>query len=58
MKFNKQILSQNGFDKWNDNELIQMLKDKIQYLSSHNKNYTKTQYYLIEDIKDIVVALT
>lgn len=58
MKFDKQILAKSGFDKWNDSELIDILKKNINYLSTHNKNYTKTQYYSIEDIKDIITALT
>lgn len=58
MKFDKTILTKNGWDKWNDCELIEMLKDKINWLNTHNKNYTKSQYYLISDIKEILDALT
>lgn len=58
MKFDKTILTKNGWDKWNDYELIEMLKDKINWLNTHNKNYTKSQYYLISDIKEILDALT
>jgi hypothetical protein len=30
------------------------LKDKIDWLATHNKNYTKQQYYIILDIQELL----
>lgn len=57
MYFDRQILNFNGWDNWTDKELIQILKDKMQYLNTHNKNYTKNQCILIDEVKCILDAL-
>lgn len=36
-------------DNW-----LKVLKDNLEWLSTHNKNYTKQQYYTIEDCLEIV----
>lgn len=35
------------------NDFLQEVKNTLDYLESHNKNYTKKQYYLIQDLQDI-----
>lgn len=34
-------------------DFLQAIKDNLEYLESHNKNYTKKQYYIIADLADI-----
>lgn len=36
---------------------INTLKNKIDFLESHNKNYTKQQYYTILDLQEIIENL-
>lgn len=35
-------------------ELLQVIKNKMSYLITHNKNYTKQQYYELTDINDLI----
>lgn len=42
----------------NANEILHYMSDVIDYLYTHNKNYTKTQYYKIEDLKNIIDSIT
>ena len=35
-------------------ELLQVIKNKMFYLITHNKNYTKQQYYELTDINDLI----
>jgi hypothetical protein len=37
--------------------MIETLKIKLQWLSTHNKNYTKQQYYMILDCLEIIEAM-
>lgn len=44
----------------NTNELkniLQEIENKTDFLLSHNKNYTKKQYYTLQDIKDLLEKL-
>ena len=36
------------------NTELKEIKNKMDFLESHNKNYNKTQYYYIIDIKNII----
>lgn len=56
-KFSRETLEKLGWDQWDDDELVKMLKDKLQWLVCNNKNYTKEQYWLINDVNEIVSAL-
>lgn len=38
----------------NKNEILHYVSGVIDYLYTHNKNYTKKQYYKIEDLKNII----
>lgn len=41
--------------KFKDNkELLEFVKDKIDFLYRNNKNYTQTQYIVIQDLKEII----
>ena len=57
MKFNKEDLIKLGVDSMSTSDLLQVLKTKITYLKWHNKNYTKKQWYEIEDIADLIEAI-
>lgn len=39
---------------YEENNVLNEIKQKIDWLESHNKNYTKQQYNLICDIKDLL----
>lgn len=41
----------------NINELLQNIDKIIDFLYTHNKNYTKQQYYSIIDLVDIIEEL-
>lgn len=57
MRFNKQILKHHGITGFNNKQLLNVLKTKLEYLTTHNKNYTTTQWLDIQDINDIIQAL-
>lgn len=46
-----------NWERCTENQLIEMLQGKINWLSTHNKNYTNNQYFLILDIKEILNSL-
>ena len=35
-------------------EYVKEIKDKIEWLITHNKNYTNEQYYKLLDIQEII----
>ena len=37
--------------------MIETLKIKLQWLSTHNKNYTKQQYFELQDMAEIITAI-
>ena len=37
--------------------LLNYIKSNLEYLESHNKNYTKKQYNLIEELKTIFKSI-
>lgn len=39
-------------------EVLHYMQSVIDYLYTHNKNYTKNQYYKIEDLKNIIDSIT
>ena len=57
VKFNKGILKTYGLQDMKDLELLHVLNNKIQFLLTHNKNYTKQQYFELRDIAEIITAL-
>ena len=57
MKFNQQTLKEFGLQGMKNKELLEVLATKIKYLLLHNKNYTKQQYYELQDIAEIVSAM-
>lgn len=58
MTFNYEKLLKNtgcSFNDWND--LLYYLDSLLDYLTTHNKNYTKEQYNKIVLINDIIKSL-
>lgn len=41
----------------NYTEIIKEIENKLDFLLSHNKNYTKKQYYTIDEIKELIQEL-
>ena len=37
-----------------DKDLLDFIKDKIDFLYRNNKNYTQSQYIVIQDLKEIL----
>lgn len=35
-------------------DLFDFMKDKIDFLYTHNKNYNQSQWVIIQDLKDII----
>lgn len=55
MKTDYELLKKCGYDFNGDEEKLHNRMDElINYLCWHNKNYTKKQYYLIMELKDII----
>lgn len=48
-------------DNWNDiiddHDFLYKMKELIDFLESHNKNYTKEQYYKILDLQELIKTL-
>ena len=55
IKFNKQnILKNAGIECRDEKDYINYMKIMIEYLESHNKNYTQKQYFDITQIQEIL----
>lgn len=52
INFNK-INESTGLGIFRESTLILYIKSQLNYLESHNKNYTKKQYIIIEELKEI-----
>ena len=57
MKFNKKMLKYYGLQGMKNTELIEVLKNKIQWLLTHNKNYTNAQKCELVDVAEIIAAI-
>lgn len=53
IKLDTKKLNQKGFDFESEEMLINFIKHKIEWLESHNKNYTKEQYFIIDELKEV-----
>lgn len=54
LKINKTEMKKYGFDFDTLEDVYFYMKNIIEYLESHNRNYTKEQYYKISILKDIM----
>ena len=53
IKLDAKKLSQKGLNFESESMLIDFIKHKIEWLESHNKNYTKEQYFAIDMLNEI-----
>ena len=55
MKINKkEILKNIGIEFTNNDDYLLYMINLIDYLESHNKNYTKEQYFKISELKEMI----
>lgn len=54
LKINKEEMEKHGFNFDSLEDVYFYMKNIIKYLESHNRNYTKNQYYKISALKDIM----
>lgn len=54
MKINYENINKYVRQFKDNKELLDFIKDKIDFLYRHNKNYTQTQYIVIQDLKEIM----
>jgi len=57
LQINNKKMSATGFNFTNMDDLYFYCLEQIQYLESHNKNYTKIGYSIISNLKDIFEGL-
>lgn len=58
MKINFDKLEQEtGIKDTNENDLILYIKNIVEYLATHNKNYNNTQYHKIILLNDIFKSI-
>ena len=42
---------------YTDKDVIELIKRRVEWLSTHNKNYNNTQWCYIQDIEDMLDAI-
>lgn len=57
MKINKEKMQKIGFEFESMEDVYFYIFYMIEWLESHNKNYTKEQYYRISIVNDILHSL-
>lgn len=57
MKINMSKVKENGFEFSSEENTLEYIKRKLEFLESHNKNYTKEQYYIICDLFSLVKCI-
>lgn len=45
-----------GMEFESDMDMLEFIEDKLYWLNTHNKNYTKEQYFLIGMLFDVIHA--
>ena len=53
----QEIFKNTGRDLNNEDNLLYLLNENIDYLFTNNKNYTKKQFEKIEEIKEIIKVM-
>ena len=51
------ILGGNEFVEYSENDVIRFIKERMEWLATHNKNYNSRQWVYIQDIKDVLDAI-
>lgn len=57
MKINMNKVKENGFEFSSEENTLEYIKRKLEFLESHNKNYTKEQYYIVCDLFSLVECI-
>ena len=57
MKINMNKVKENGFEFSSEENTLEYIKRKLEFLESHNKNYTKEQYYIVCDLFSLVKCI-
>lgn len=57
MKINREKMERYGYSFNNFEDIYFYFSEMLDYLESHNKNYTKSQYNKIVALKDILECL-
>ena len=58
MKINFDEINKNtGLGIFRESTLLNYIKSNLEYLESHNKNYTNKQYNIIEELKTIFKSI-
>lgn len=42
---------------YTDKEVIELIKKRVGWLATHNKNYTQAQWIYIQDVQDMLDAI-
>ena len=42
---------------YTDKEVIELIKKRVDWLATHNKNYTQAQWIYIQDVQDMLDAI-
>lgn len=57
MKINNELMNRHGFNFESVEDIYFYIFREIEWLESHNKQYTKEQYHRISNIKVILEAI-
>lgn len=53
LKINYEEINKNIRKFEDEYDLLYFIKDNLEYLSTHNKNYNQSQWIMIQDLKEI-----
>ena len=57
IKINTLKLSKLGYKFTSMYDMLEHIESLLEYLESHNKNYTQKQYYKILELKEIISTI-
>lgn len=61
MKINQEkmraVYGANNKREFTEEEVIRLIKERVEYLTSHNKNYRNAQWVRLLDIEDMLDAI-
>lgn len=57
MKINQEKLRQYGYQFESLEDMYLYIRSLVEYLEFHNKNYTKSQYYQIQAIAELMECI-
>lgn len=53
----REVFGGNELMDYTPNDAIRFIKERMEYLVAHNKNYNSWQWVYIQDIKDVLDAI-